>query len=218
MPGAFTVQPGLNGYQAEPSSGGPGVLVVHDWYGLLPGVEAACDALAAAGFVAFAPDLYDGHSTTDPGQAEELMRGLDAAQARERLALATGHLRGRRKVGGGKVGAVSYSMGGSLALAYATTGELGAIVAYYATIAPSKGTPIRCPVLLHLAEDDEFDPAETPEVLVAALHEAGTEAEARTWPGTEHSFANPDAAVYQAAAAESAWAETVAFLGRHLRD
>jgi carboxymethylenebutenolidase len=58
------------GYLAEPD--GPaaaGVLVVHDWYGLLPHVRAACDELAAGGLAALAPDLYDGRAAADPEQA-----------------------------------------------------------------------------------------------------------------------------------------------------
>jgi carboxymethylenebutenolidase len=217
MRGDVTVGSGLTGYQAEPAGGGPGVLVVHDRFGLLPGVRAACDALANAGFVAFAPDLYEGRTTTDDAHADELLHGLDVAEARERLALAAAHLRGHRRVAGGRVGAVGFSMGGSLVLAYATTGELDAVVAYYATIEPSDQAPVRCPVLLHLAEKDDWDPAETPEAFLAALDRAGTEAEARTWPGTRHSFANLDVRAHERGAAEKAWAETVAFLGRHLR-
>ncbi|HEX2157004.1 MAG TPA: dienelactone hydrolase family protein, partial [Actinomycetes bacterium] len=60
-------------YLAEPS--GParaGVVVVHDWYGRLPHVTAACDELAAAGLAAVAPDLYGGRTASDPGQAETL--------------------------------------------------------------------------------------------------------------------------------------------------
>jgi carboxymethylenebutenolidase len=216
MRGDVTVRPGLTGYLAEPAGSGPGVLVVHDWYGLLPGVKAACDALAKAGFVAFAPDLYQGRATTDPGQAEELMEGLDVAEARERLALGAGHLRGHRRVGAAKLGSVAWSMGGSLALGYAASGQLDAVVVYYATAGPARAASITCPVLLHLAEVDDWAPDETPEAFLAGLRAAGTIAEARTWPGTEHSFANPDVALYEPDAAALAWVDTVAFLDRHL--
>ena len=73
-------------YLAEPS--GParaGVVVVHDWYGRLPHVTAACDELAAAGLVALAPDLYRGRATTDPAQAEAFVEALDQAVAAQRL-------------------------------------------------------------------------------------------------------------------------------------
>ena len=73
-------------YRAEPPrAASAGVLVVHDWYGLLPHVRAASDALAAAGLVALAPDLYGGRIAADPAQAEALMEGMDQAAARARL-------------------------------------------------------------------------------------------------------------------------------------
>src|SRR5438105_9841156 len=100
-------------YLTEPAgrtAGGPGVLVLHDWYGLLPHVRSACDELAAAGLVALAPDLYDGRTTTDPEQAKALMGDLDTATVRIRLDAATGDL--RERTGGGPVGGLGYSMGG----------------------------------------------------------------------------------------------------------
>jgi carboxymethylenebutenolidase len=99
-------------YLAGPS--GPeraGVLVIHDWYGLPPHVRAACDQLAAAGLLALAPDLYDGRTATDPAQAEALMEGLDQAAARARLDEAVATVRAR--AGGGPVGVLGWSMGGS---------------------------------------------------------------------------------------------------------
>src|SRR5437773_5548204 len=101
-------------YLAEPS--GParaGVLVLHDWYGLLPHVRSACDELAAVGLVALAPDLYDGRSTTDPQQAEAIQQAsgaMDLARVRARLDAATAEL--RRRAGDGPVGGLGWSMGG----------------------------------------------------------------------------------------------------------
>jgi carboxymethylenebutenolidase len=98
----------VGGYLAEPD--GPaaaGVLVAHDWYGLLPHVRAACDELAAAGLVALAPDLYGRRTTTDPEQAEALMKGLDQAAARARLDEAVGTLRERSGCSAGRWGECS---------------------------------------------------------------------------------------------------------------
>ena len=75
---------------------------------------------------------------------------------------------------------------------------------------------IHCPVLLHLAETDEFDPPELYEGFVTALRAGGTEVEVHTWPGTEHSFANRDVALHAPDAAAEAWAITVRFLRDHL--
>ena len=200
---------------AEPS--GPpvgGVVVVHDWYGRLPHVRQACDDLAEAGLLALAPDLYDGRATTDPGQAERLMAALDADRARARLADATDELRAR--TGGRRVGALGFSMGGTLVLEAATSGRFDAAAAYYAALQPRQHRPIRCPVLLQLAEVDDWEPPDTPERFAAELRAAGTEVETHTWPGTEHSFANPDVPLHAPGPAAEAWAITVGFLRRHL--
>lgn len=205
-------------YLAEPSgrtAGGAGVLVLHDWYGLLPHVRSACDELAAAGLVALAPDLYDGRTTTDPEQAEALMGGLDAATAQARLDAATGDL--RERTGGGPVGGLGYSMGGFRVLLQATTGAFDAVAVYYAALDEDDAASIHCPVLLHLAEVDEFDPPEFYDGFIAALEAGGTEVQSHTWPGTEHSFANRDVAAYAPKQAGEAWSITIEFLRDHVR-
>src|SRR6266545_4553251 len=167
-------------YLAEPSGPGrAGVLVLHDWYGLLPHVRTACDELAAAGLVALAADL-------------------------------------RGRTGGGPVGGLGFSMGGFHTLLQATTGAYDAIAVYYATLDEEQAASIHCPVLLHMAEEDEFDPRETYEGFAAALQAAGTEVQSHTWPGTEHSFANGDVALYAPTPAAEAWSITVPFLRDHL--
>jgi carboxymethylenebutenolidase len=200
---------------AEPSGPGhAGVLVVHDWYGLLPHVRALCDELAAAGLVAMAPDLYDGRTTRDPEQAEAFLETLDSGKARARLEAATADL--RERTGGGPLGGLGFSMGGFRTLVQATTGAYDAVAVYYAALDEDQAASIHCPVLLQLAEVDEFDPPEYFTGFVAALEAAGTEVQSHTWPGTEHSFANRDVALYAPAQAEQAWSETVEFLRRHL--
>ena len=205
----------VGGYLAEPD--GPaaaGVLVAHDWYGLLPHVRATCDELAAAGLVALAPDLYDGRTAADPEQAEALVGQLDRAAARGRLDEAVGMLRARS--GDGPVGVLGWSLGGMFALVQATTGAIDAAAIYYAALDEDDAARIHCPVLLHLAETDEFDPPEFYEGFVSALRAAGTEVEVHTWPGTEHSFANRDVALHAPAQAAEAWSITVRFLHDHL--
>jgi carboxymethylenebutenolidase len=207
-------------YLAEPSGapgpggGRAGVLVVHDWYGLLPHVRTVCDELAATGLVAIAPDLYDGRTASDPEQAEALMETLDSAQVRARLDAATADL--RQRTGGGPVGGLGWSMGGFRVLLQATTGAFDAVVAYYAALDEESAASIHCPVLLHLAEEEEFDPPEFFEAFIAALKAGGTEVEVHTWPGTKHSFANRDVPLHAPAQTDQAWSATVDFLGRHL--
>jgi carboxymethylenebutenolidase len=198
-------------YLAEPAGQATaGVLVVHDWYGLLPHVRAACDELAAAGLVALAPDLYGGRTATTPEEAEALADGMDRPGARTRVDEAVTTLRDRS--GGGSVGVLGWSLGGMYALVQATTGAIDAAAIYYAALDEEDAAKLHCPVLLHLAEVDEFDPPEFYDSFVAALRANGTEVTVHTWPGTEHSFANRDVALHNPDAAVKAWSITVGFL------
>ena len=202
---------GTGGLKPSPAAG---VLVVHDWYGRLPHVRAVCDELAAAGLVALAPDLYGGRPAANPEQAEALADALDRAAVPVRLDEALRALRAR--VDGEPVGVLGWSLGGMFALDRATGGDVGAAVSYYAFLEEEDATKLRCPVLLHLAETDEFDPPEYYQRFVATLRAAGTEVEVHTWPGTEHSFANRDVPLHAPEQAAEAWALTVGFLRRHL--
>ena len=198
----------------KPSPPAAGVLVVHDWYGRLPHVRGVCDELAAAGLVALAPDLYGGRTASNPEQAEALADGLDKAAVPAGLDEALRTLRAR--VDGGPVGVLGWSLGGMFALDRATGGGVGAAVSYYAFLEEEDAAELRCPILLHLAETDEFDPPEYYERFVATLRAAGTEVEVHTWPGTQHSFANRDVPLHAPEPAAEAWAITVGFLRRHL--
>jgi carboxymethylenebutenolidase len=198
-------------YLAEPSGPGrAGVVLVHDWYGQLPHVRTLADELAGAGLAALAVDLYGGRTTTDPGEADTLAGEMDRAAAPARLDEAVKTVKAR--VDGGPVGVLGWSLGGMYAVGLATRGDVDAAAIYYAAGDEDDAARIHCPVLLQLAEADEFDPPEFYDGFVNALRAAGTEVEVHTWPGTEHSFANRDVALHAPGAAAEAWAITVRFL------
>jgi carboxymethylenebutenolidase len=204
------------GYLSEPSTSGPGVVVVHDEWGLLPHVRQRCDWLAEAGFVALAVDLYEGRTAGDPQEAEQLAGGVDMLRSRGLLATAATQLLARPKVRPERVGAVGFGLGGRLALSTATTGALDAIVAFYAVPGEAERSLVPCPTLLHLTGG----PAEQDLVTRSFLRElrsSGTELTARTWTGVPAGFANADRRTYQEKPTVAAWVETAGFLAGHLR-
>ena len=195
------------------SATGPGVVVVHDWYGPLPHVAELADELTMAGFDVEVVDLYDGVTTDDPGRAEVLAESLDGADAREQIVAAAERL---RDAGAAHVGAVGFSLGGALVLRVAAHGDLDAVVVYYATGDPAEAAHVSCPVQLHLAADDEFEAPEDVAAFVAALRAAGTPVDDFTYPGTQHSFANADVALADPHATEVALARAIGFLHARL--
>lgn len=204
------------GYLSEPPRAGPGVLVVHDEYGLLPHVRHRGDWLAEAGFVALAVDLYDGRTAATAEEAARLAGRLDVPRARGLLATAATQLLARPKVRPRRVGAVGLGNGGRLALLAATTGALDAVVAYYAVLAAAERALVPCPVLLHLTGGPSELAPDT-RGFIRDMRASGTEVTVRTWSGVPAGFANADRPGYVEPVAVASWVETAGFLAGHLR-
>ena len=196
--------------------GNPLVVVLHDWYGRLPGIDTYASALARVGFRVVVPDLYDGVATQDAATAEQLMNQLDVATS---LALVDDEILTARDDGSHRFAVVGFSMGGWLGLLHAQGGATDAVVAYYATLAPSQHGVIPCPVQLHFAERDEWGEGELPQEFIGRLKDHGTPVNDNTYLGTVHSFANGSMPEYfDAAESALAFARTASFLEDQLAD
>ena len=201
-------------YFGEPSH--PLVVVLHDWYGRLPWLEAYAGALASQGFRVVVPDLYKGWATTNATDAATLMGEIEVGDA---LAIIDDVIAAARAEGSRKIATVGFSLGGWLALLHAQGGDTDAVVAYYATLGAGNHGLIPAPVQLHLAEIDEWDPGEEPEGFIARLKEHGTPVTEHTYLGTVHSFANATmTATVDTRAAALAFARTASFVTDHLAD
>ena len=99
------------GYLATPPGDpGPGVIVIQEWWGLVPHIRSVADRLAEAGFAALAPDLYHGVQTTEPDEAGKLIMGLAMDQAAKDIAGAAEYLAGLPAVQG-RIGTVGFCAG-----------------------------------------------------------------------------------------------------------
>jgi len=206
--------PGIPLYFGE--VGSPVVLLVHDWYGRLPGLDDYAKALAHVGFRVIVPDLYSGVATIDAETAESLMQQLDVGTV---LALLDEEIRAAHLEGSSRVGTVGFSMGGWLALLHAQGGATDAVVAYYATLTPSEHGVIPCPVQLHFAETDDWGAEADPESFVGNLKDHGTPVSEFSYLDTVHSFANASVPQsFSAPAAALAYARTAGFLEDELDD
>lgn len=210
-----------DGYLARPATGrGPGLIVIQEWWGLLPQIERVADRFAGEGFVALAPDLYHGQSTKSPDEAGKLMMALRSEDAARDLAAAIDHLVEQPEVSAKKVGTIGFCMGGALSLFAASRNpEVGACVVFYGghpNIKPDLAS-LTAPVLgIYAGRDTFVSPA-----VVAALDQELTALGKRhafhTYADAPHGFFNevrPE--VYDAVASADAWAKTLAFFRREL--
>jgi carboxymethylenebutenolidase len=210
------------GHLAPSKSGrGPGVIVIQEWWGLVPHIVGIADRLASEGFTALAPDLYHGRKAADPDEAGRLMMGLDVPKMAQDLRGAIDHLLAHSACSSKKVGTVGFCLGGQLSLYAACVhpDAVGACVNYYG-IHPNvkpEVTKLRAPVLGFFAEKDAYVNAAAVKDLAGRLDAAGKTYEFKTYPGVDHAFFNDTRKeVYDRAAAEDSWERTTAFFRRHL--
>ena len=214
-----------SGYLAIPERGsGPGVVVLHAWWGLTEPFRQVCDRLAQAGFVALAPDLYQGKTATTIEEAEMLASALNREGERVDgdIAGAVEFLRqheATQQAGGrGKLAFIGFSLGGAYALDTSVNRaeEVAAVVIFYATYTGLDFSKAKAAYLGHFAENDPFEPPESVAELEQELRAAGRQATFYTYPGTKHWFFEENRPEYDAEAARLAWERTVAFLHERL--
>lgn len=211
--------PQPDGYLATPPSGdGRGVLVLHAWWGLNDAMKDVCNRLAAAGFVAFAPDLYHGKLADSVADAEALAEPVfqKMEQTRADVAQAAAFLKEHGAQNGDNLAVVGFSLGAFFALDLSVTApeHVHSVVAYYGT-RPGDYSNSRAAYLGHFAAADDFEPPSEVDALEEALKQAGRPVTFYRYPDTGHWFCEPDRIeAYNQEAAELAWARTLAFLKR----
>ena len=206
-----------NGYLAQPANDGPGVVVIQEWWGLVPHIKDVCDRFAAEGFVSLAPDLYHGKSTTEPDEAGKAMMAMHMDGAAKDMSGAVDAVAARSA--GDAVGVVGFCMGGGLALVLATQrpDAVKACVAFYGLVPWPDAQPdyskLQASLLVHVAGNDEYFSVDAARALEEQLSSLGKDAQFHVYEGTEHAFFNdarPE--VYDAGASATAWDRTISFL------
>ena len=211
----------LTGHLARPEAAGkaPGVVVIHEAWGLNADIKRIVDDLAAEGYVALGADLFSS-STNRPLCMARLLSGmfinsLDHRGIRD-LKASLDYLQQRPEVDAERVGAIGFCMGGSYAIAWACTDDrLGAIAPYYAVNPrPFEAVQRLCPVVGSYPEKD-FS-AKHGRKLERELDGYGVEHDIKIYPGAKHSFYRRDEGAYDPAAAEDSMNRVLAFFAKHL--
>jgi carboxymethylenebutenolidase len=216
-----------SGYLAKPASGsGPGVLVIQEWWGLDNSLKEMADRLAAAGFIALAPDLYHGEVAghTEMDKAAHLMQSMPADRAGKDMSGGVDYLAGHNAVTSKGVGVVGFCMGGMLSFLIAANrgDKVKAIVPFYGFPqgdAEPDWSKMTAQVSGHMAENDSFFPPAGARALEAKLRGMGKTVTLTVHPGTGHAFMGPHNALgtLNEKLAAQIWPEVISFLQKTLR-
>lgn len=214
-------------YVARPGNPkAPAIVVIQEIFGVNAVMRGVCDELAAAGFLAVCPDLFwriePGIDITDQSEAEwkkafELYNAFDVEAGVKDIAATIDHVRALPEVNG-KVGAVGFCLGGLLAYLTATRTDADASVAYYGVGIEKhlvESEKQAHPLLMHIAEEDQFVPKEAQALILAQLKNH-PQVEIFTYPGRDHAFAREGGEHYDAADAKLAGGRTLAFFNQQL--
>ncbi|MDO8728409.1 MAG: dienelactone hydrolase family protein [bacterium] len=210
----------VKGFYAYPEKEGeyPGVVMIHEWWGLNDNIKGMAKELAKEGYKVLAVDLF-GKVAITPEEARAQTTGLDQAKALENLKAATNFL---RQAGAPKVASLGWCFGGKQSVELAISGtNLDATVVYYGSglaTTTDKLKPITWPVLGIFGDKDQSIPVETVRAFEASLNTLGIKNEMYIYPGVGHAFANPSGMNYAPNETKDSWAKTLVFLEKNLKE
>ena len=216
---------GVNGYYAYPQNATeplPGILAIHEWWGLNENIEAMARRLAGEGYQVLAVDLYNGKTADTPEAAQQLVQEVanNPFAAEANISKAYSFLATEKQAS--EIGSIGWCFGGSWSLSTALLfpKELDAAVIYYGgqigEATTEELSTLEVPILGIFGAEDSSIPLQTVSEFESTLDELGKEAEIIVYENAGHAFANPSGQNYVLEAAERAWTQTEEFLNEHL--
>jgi carboxymethylenebutenolidase len=210
-----------NGYLAVPASGGgPGTIVLQEWWGLVPHIRDVCDRFASEGFLALAPDLYRGETTDEPDEAQQKMMAMSMDQSEKDMRGAVDYLANHEGFEGKGVGSTGWCLGGGLSVwAAAANDKVSAVVTYYYVMPHGKPdfSKVNAPVLGHFGTKDDFISVDDAHNLEQEMKDASVQTNFHFYDAG-HAFFNDTnrLGTYDQGAAQESWGRTISFLREHL--
>lgn len=196
-----TTMKGFVVYDDATTAKRPGIIMVHEWWGITPHIHDEARKYAQAGYTAFIADMYGDAKTADnPKDAGALAGGVmkDPKTMESRFNAARATLAKQASVNPQSIGAVGYCFGGAVVLNMARTGaDLAAVAGFHAslglnTAAPAPGT-VKAKILILNGADDPFVKREQYDTLKKEFDAAKADYRIIEYPGAVHAFTNPEA-------------------------
>jgi len=208
------------GYLAKPVIDGnyPGIVMIHEWWGLNDNIKEMADKLASHGYVVLAVDLYDGKVATTSDQARQLIAAYDPERGIQNMNSATYFL--NENYASKNIGSIGWCFGGGQSLNLALNNDdMDATVIYYGSLVTDTETlsSINWPVLGIFAELDKGITQDSVNAFRSSLDNIGIKNDITVYPGVDHAFANPSGDRYAPNESKDAWNKTVRFLESTLK-
>jgi len=208
-----------NGYLAKPSVDGlyPGVIMIHEWWGLNDNIKDMAEKLASHGYIVFAVDLYDGKVGTTADEARQLRSSFEQSQWTENMNTAVSYI--EENYSPSSLGSIGWCFGGGQSLNLALNNDnMDATVIYYGQLVTDSKelSRIHWPMLGIFAELDSGIPPETVKEFESSLNEVGIENDIYIYSGVNHAFANPSGDRYAPDESKDAWQKTLEFFKDNL--
>ena len=215
----------IAGYLASPKDSDrplPGIIVIHEWWGLNDNIKAMTRKIAEQGYTALAVDMYGGETAQTPEKARELVTEArnNRDRLQENLILAYEYL--ELETNAPTIASIGWCFGGSLSLRTALLfpKTLDAAVIYYGgelETEPEVLKPLEIPILGIFGELDKRPSPETVKEFETALQSLNKEVDVYIYPNADHAFANPSGERYNPEAAADAWEKTREFFSEYLK-
>ena len=210
----------IQGFLAKPIGEGlfPGVVMIHEWWGLNDNIKEMAEKLASHGYVVLAVDLYNGEVAITSDQARQLITSFDTNVGIENMNFAASYIQENHNVQ--KLGSIGWCFGGGQSLNLALNNQnMDATIIYYGSLITEQESlsNISWPVLGIFAEFDQGIPVESVNDFETSLDDLDIPNEIHIYPGVDHAFANPSGERYAPDESKDAWQKTIEFLELNLK-
>ena len=210
----------IQGYLAKPADEGqfPGVVMIHEWWGLNDNIKEMAEKLASHGYVVLAVDLYNGEVAITSDQARQLITSFDTNVGIENMNFAASYIQENHNVQ--KLGSIGWCFGGGQSLNLALNNQnMDATIIYYGSLITEQESlsNISWPVLGIFAEFDKGIPVDSVNDFETFLDDLDIPNEIHIYPGVDHAFANPSGERFAPDESKDAWQKTIEFLELNLK-